>query len=144
MRLIASAVLAITLLAGGAQPAAAQTYAQQVWAQLQRVHEVANANDYRLRNYILGHINAGGTDNWSFTLAANTEYLVTGACDNDCSDLDIFVKDANGTVIAKDDSADDIPVVRFTARTAGRYSIDVRMHQCSANPCYFGFGLFVK
>jgi hypothetical protein len=142
--LIASTAVALGLVLGSPSDAAAQSYAQQVWNQLQRVYSVANASEYRLRNYIVGHLNSGNSDSWTFPLTANTEYLVTGACDNDCSDLDIFIKDANGNTIAQDTSTDDIPMVRFTTRAAGRYTVDVRMYQCSVNPCYFGFGIFHK
>jgi hypothetical protein len=142
--MLAGTAVAIAMLLGGAQDASAQTYAQQVWTQLQRVYSVANANDYTLRNYILGHLDQGATDSWTFPLRANTEYIVTGACDNDCSDLDIFIKNAGGTEVARDETADDIPVVRFRTGAAGRYTVDVKMYACSSAPCYFGFGVFQR
>jgi hypothetical protein len=145
MRRIAGSLLfALVLCAGTAAPASAQSYAQQVWNQLQRVYDVADGNAYSLRNYIIGKLNNGARDTWTFTLEANTSYLITGACDNDCSDLDIFINDPSGTQVAKDDTADDIPVVRFDTRGAGRYTVEIRMYACSANPCYFGFGIFQR
>ncbi len=140
--------LAFPLLAAGlflgasAQYAAAQSYAQTVWSQLQRGYEHVNQNDYKLKNYILGRLDDSETDSWSFFLSAGTQYMVIGACDEDCTDIDIVVKDEDGDVVAQDFADDDVPIVRFTPSASGRFTIETSMYDCTAYYCYFGFGIF--
>jgi hypothetical protein len=143
-RFVAGAAVALALLVSSADQGHAQSYAQQVWTQLQRMHDVAGANDFSLQNYIVGHLREGNTDSWTFTFAADKDYIITGACDNDCSDLDLTVTDGNGQVVEKDTTTDDVPVLRFRAGTNARYTVGVRMYACSSAPCYFGFGVFQK
>ena len=137
-------VAPLALLAAAPGAASAQSYAQQVWDQLQRVYDIAAGEDYTLQNYIIGALNDDGTDSWTFPLDAGTSYLITGACDTDCSDLDIVVTDENGNTVAQDQTTDDIPVVQFTTRGSGRHTVEITMYACSANPCYFGFGIFER
>lgn len=125
-----------------AAPAEAQTYAETVWRQLQTAHEAAVAENYQLKNYIIGSLNNGNTDTWSFDLSTGRNYVIIGACDEDCSDLDITVKSATGSVVANDTATDDHPVVNFQPPRNGRYTVEIKMYSCSQNPCYFGFGLF--
>jgi hypothetical protein len=143
-RFVAGTVFALALLVSSAQQGHAQSYAQQVWAQLQKMHEVVGASDYTLQNYVVGHLGESNTDSWTFTFKANTDYIITGACDNDCSDLDLTVKDGNGRVVEKDTTTDDVPVLRFRGGSNARYTVEVRMYACSSAPCYFGFGVFQK
>jgi len=143
-RLLAGSIVALALLVTSAAPGEAQSYAQQVWNQLQKAHEAVGASDFTLQNYIIGHLGEGSTDTWSFPMRANTEYIIIGACDTDCSDLDITIKDANGKVVEKDTTTDDVPVVRFTPGSNAKFTVEVKMYSCSSAPCYFGFGVFPK
>lgn len=142
--------LAIPLFAAGlffsasAHDVQAQSYAETVWTQLQHVYSAVNENDYRLENYIIGRLDDSATDSWSFQLSAGTTYMVIGACDEDCSDLDIAVRDEAGDVVAQDNLDDDAPVVTFTPSRSGRFSIRTSMYECNASYCYFGFGLFKR
>src|SRR5688572_7912464 len=142
-RFWAPKVLVASLLIAAPAPLAAQDYAEQVWTQLQAAyHGALQGENYRLRNYILGNINQGATDRWTFWFDQASEYGITGACDEDCSDLDIVVEDANGNVLASDEADDDFPVVFFIPRSSGNYTVNVKMYSCSEQPCYFGFGVF--
>jgi hypothetical protein len=131
-RLLTGSLIAAALLVTSATQGEAQSYAQQVWSQLQKAHDA------------VGHLGEGNTDTWSFPMRANTEYIITGACDTDCSDLDITIKDASGKVVEKDTTTDDVPVVRFTPGSNAKYTVEVKMYSCSSAPCYFGFGVFQK
>ncbi len=122
----------------------AQSYAQEVWSQLQRAYDSVRDDDFFMENYILGKLNQGGTDTWTFPLQEGREYMIIGACDNDCTDVDISVKDADDKVVVKDDATDDQPVTRFSVESSGRFTIEVGMFKCSDEPCFFGFGLFYK
>lgn len=69
-------------------------------------------------------------------------YLVVGACDNDCTDLDFVLYDENGNYIDGDTGDDDIPMVEVTPRRTGTFELRVRMYECSVNPCYWGVGVY--
>jgi hypothetical protein len=124
----------------------AQSYAVQVWDQLQLHYKTIskNDNDWYLRNYVMGKLRDDGDDTWTFYFDKNQAVIITAACDNDCSDIDLKVTDENGTVLAEDDKKDDTPVLAFRPSAEGRLTIKVHMEACSDNPCYFGFGIFQK
>jgi hypothetical protein len=143
-RLVGGTVVALALLVSNADQGHAQAYAQQVWTQLQKAHEIVGGDDYNLQNYIVGQLAEGNTDSWTFTFKANTDYIITGACDNDCTDLDLTVKDTSGKIVEKDTTTDDVPLLRFRGGSNSRYTVEVKMYACSSGPCYFGFGVFQK
>lgn len=123
----------------------AQPYAQQVWDQLQAQHEiVTKQGDFILRNYILGNLDQGDKDTWSFYFDENLEYLVSAACDADCSDIDVKIKNEAGEVVVEDTLEDDQPIVSFTPSVSGTYDVEIGMYKCADEPCYFGFGIFWK
>jgi hypothetical protein len=144
----AGAVLILTLgtliLAPGSLHA--QSYAQQVWDQLQNHYKTIakNSTDWYLRNYVMGKLKNDATDSWTFYFDSDNESILTAACDNDCSDLDMTIKDSDGKEVARDTQNDDTPVVRFQPKSSGRYTIDIQMIKCKDDPCYFGFGIFQK
>ncbi len=129
-------------LSASASHAEAQSYAQTVWSQLQGAYQHVNQNDYKLKNYIVGRLDASESDRWSFYLTAGKSYMVIGACDEDCSDIDMTVEDESGNVVAEDYAVDDVPVLRFTPSSSGRFTVDTSMYDCGASYCYFGFGIF--
>ena len=54
---------------------------------------------------------------------------IYGECDQDCFDLDLFLYDANGALVAEDSLPDYFPVV--TAPYEGYYTVDVYVYDCS-------------
>ena len=124
--------------------AKAQVYADLVWEQLKAVYEVAAESGYSTQNYIVGTLNQGQSDTWTLTLYGGHAYLILGACDGDCGDMDIRLYDENGTEIDNDLSKDDVPAVEGFVETSARFTIQVEMYECSAEPCYFGLGIFAQ
>ena len=140
MRSTFIAAIAAASLAFSAGQASAQDYPEQIWSQLQQLR--SHYPQHSLQNYILGHMAEDRTDSWTIGLAPNTAYVIAGVCDTDCADLDIIVWDADGNAIAQDELDDDVPIVELKTGASSRYTIEVKMFDCSANTCYFGFGLF--
>jgi len=122
----------------------AQDAAGTVWSQLEAVYGWANGEGYSTRNYLIGKLDEDETDTWTMTLYGGNEYIIIGACDGDCGDLDITVLDENDNPVARDTETDDVPVVELTLEEQGRYQIQVKMYDCSVEPCYFGLGIFYK
>jgi hypothetical protein len=92
----------------------------------------------------MGKLQNRRMDSWTFSVDKGTDYIIIGACDNDCQDVDIQLKDTDDHVVERDDKADDTPVISFKPKQSGRYTIEITMTQCKDDPCYFGFGIFTK
>ena len=136
-----TAAAALTILPG---QATAQDAAGTVWTQLEAVYGWADDQGYSTRNYVIGKLDEDEKDTWTMTLYGGNDYLIIGACDGDCGDLDISVLDENDNVVARDTETDDVPVIELDLKEGGRYQFRVTMYECSVEPCYFGFGVFYK
>jgi hypothetical protein len=75
---------------------------------------------------------------WRFDLTANTQYSIIGACDVDCSNVDIELIDSRGGVVASDMLGNDYPVVNYTPTENGTYYARLLMQACTRAPCYAG------
>ena len=135
----------VALLALAARPsdAQAQEHAQLVWKQLERAFTTVNGQGFGSLNYIIGRMGEGKTDSWTLHFEKGTEYKIVGACDKDCSDLDIEILDGSD-VLTRDVLDDDAPVVSFSPKASGQLRVKVTMAKCSDEPCFFGFGIFQK
>ena len=72
-------------------------------------------------------------------LTAGTPYRIVGACDGDCTNVDIeLISMTTGGVVASDMLPDDYPVVNFTPPANGQYIVRLLMQQCTVAPCYAG------
>ncbi|WP_395646109.1 hypothetical protein [Terricaulis sp.] len=72
------------------------------------------------------------------TLNAGTSYLFQGACDQDCTDVDMEILDPRGRQMALDVESNDRPTVAVEPRQTGAYRIRIWLAQCSVEPCYAG------
>jgi len=124
--------------------AEAQEAANIVWSQLEAVQGWAQGEGFSTRNYIIGKLDEDDTDSWTVTLYGGNDYIIIGACDGDCGDLDITVYDDADNAVAHDTETDDVPVVELSLKSEGRYRIQTNMFECSVEPCYFGLGIFYK
>jgi hypothetical protein len=81
-----------------------------------------------------------GTDHrWTLNMTANTSYVIVGACDGDCTNVDIELIDmTTGGVVASDMLPDDYPVVNFTPTADGQYMARLLLQNCTTAPCYAG------
>jgi len=66
---------------------------------------------------------SGESASFNRNLVQGREYLILGGGDDNMEDMDLEVKDENGTKVAEDTLTDASPVVRFTARSTGRFTI---------------------
>lgn len=73
---------------------------------------------------------------WSVYLREGVNYRVYGACDNDCSDLDMEIYGADGHFVERDAARDDTPYVQITPTQTGRHYVRIWLYACSAEPCY--------
>jgi len=73
------------------------------------------------------------------TLDAGVEYRFFGACDANCTDLDMYIRDASETSVAEDTGTEKPPAISFTPTATAPYFIDVVMFACNdGQDCKFG------
>lgn len=75
---------------------------------------------------------------WPVNLRAGVNYRVYGACDDDCSDLDMEIYGADGHLVDRDVNTDDTPYVQITPTTSGRAYVRIWVYTCRQEPCYSG------
>lgn len=76
---------------------------------------------------------------WVLPLTANTQYTFLGACDGDCTNVDIEVIDMRtGGVVASDVLPDDYPVVNYAPTADGQFMVRLLLQNCTVAPCYTG------
>lgn len=89
-----------------------------------------------VRDVITG-LQAGNEYRWNVgTLRGGQTYRILGACDQDCTDVDIFVEDENGIEVGRDVALDDHPVVTITPRHDGPFTVRIGLVNCEIEPCY--------
>jgi len=141
-------LLPTVFLAGSAvlSPVArAQNYSSQVQFQFRIIRTFAESVGYQeAHKVLLSSLRDDAEETQNLQLEGGWEYRVMGLCDNDCSDIDLFVNDPSGTQVGSDTGESDAPIVNFTAPRDGRYQVRVRMAACRNQPCYYGVAAFGK
>lgn len=79
-----------------------------------------------------------------FTLEAGRAYRFVGACDTDCTDLDIEVTDARGAVIGTNIDVDNPTSITVTPQRAGPHNVRIWLAACAQEPCYAALKGFVR
>jgi hypothetical protein len=143
-RLTFAAVLAAAVL-GTTAAAPQDEWDRQVRAQIDAAGDKLQEQGYALKQRIYtGALANGATTTVELALDAGTAYAIMGACDTDCSDLDLVLMDPAGAKVAEDVLDDDIPVVAVEPTRSGTYRVTVAMAACSEEPCRYGLGVFGK
>jgi hypothetical protein len=136
-----TAFLALFLLPDAAS--AQDQWEAQVRMQLDSAAVLFSAAGYQATHErTMGGLAAGATETIELELEGGVEYMLMGVCDTDCTDLDLVLRDAAGSVVDSDLELDDVPLVTVTPQRTGMYTLEVRMIECSAEPCRFGVGVF--
>ena len=82
--------------------------------------------------YLGAYIAPGNNSFLTTQLERGRQYVFTGAVQEGC-DLDIIIEDSDGDVVAKDTQSDNFPIVRFTPRYTGSYTIRLKLYAASAS-----------
>lgn len=141
------ALLAALLMAAvfAPVPLAAQGHREVVTVQLDATNTLMVAQGYA-RDVLaissgaqVGLMPAGGVIYLTIELEEGSRYLINGACDYDCTDLDLHLLDAEGDVVAEDIEMDDIPLLDFVAPAGRSFLLGISMASCSDDYCFFGY-----
>jgi len=84
-----------------------------------------------------GAIAQGEEHSFGVGLNSNTNYQIVAECDVDCSDIDMWLYDENGNLIAEDVLDDDFPVLNVTPVRSAEFTVRLQMFECSIEPCGF-------
>lgn len=85
----------------------------------------------------------GKTARFRFDAAPETEYAIVGACDENCSEFDLFIFDESDNLVGADQGGGS-PMVMVAANAGKALTIRVDMVDCDESPCSFGVGIYEK
>lgn len=149
--MIVSRFAAVAAVAVGLTVPAGRAPAQDKWVPGKRFEEsstrvlgsIQNITEKTRYGYVDGicflsaFLHKGQDVKFTRDFEAGVKYAVVGGGDNGTKDLDIYILDDNGNEVAKDALTDNFPVVEFTPRRSGRYTVRVLMYDSGNNG---GFG----
>jgi hypothetical protein len=117
----------------------------QVIGFLENGEEVLEREGFaRTHNYETGTLARGASGTIRVRLDAGVTYMLLGACDTDCDDVDLKIHGPRGTLLDSDTDADDFPVVSVTPSVSGEYTVRVTMARCDTSICYYSLGVYGK
>ena len=87
-----------------------------------------------------GSLEGEDDDSFEIEVPVGRDLVIVGACDQDCSDIDLWAYAESDEAVAEDEAEDDVPILEVAARDArsGMLEIEVSMVDCSNDPCYWG------
>ncbi|WP_022803191.1 hypothetical protein [Deinococcus ficus] len=91
-------------------------------------------------NDVSGNLREGQTASWTFRAFGGERYLNFAVCDEDCGDLDLYLYDQSGRLVAKDTDMDYTPFVAWNIPFTQTMKVVVKMEDCGYNPCEYRLG----
>lgn len=80
-----------------------------------------------------------------FPVSGNAEFIVVGACDNDCNGLQLVITNGTGYEIDAARGPGNSPVVKVSPpMLSGMYRVTVTMSGCKVSPCRYGVVAFSR
>jgi hypothetical protein len=127
-------------------PESGNRYTQQVDGYLARLASNARGQGYQrlAAGPVYGSLHDDETASHTMEVVGGNNYALMGACDNDCTDVDLKIYDEKGVLLMQDIAVDDTPVLTFQAAASGRYRVQVIMATCNRNPCFYGIQLMAR
>lgn len=142
-KVVAAAGVAALTMSVGAPTIAQNAYEDVVNAQLDSAAQLARQEGFSsTHSRYSGSLDQGESRTVTLDLDAGTSYMIIAPCDQDCSDIDLWLYDENGNLIDEDVLPDDLPIVQVTPIRDARFSLRTRMIRCSVEPCFYGIGVF--
>jgi hypothetical protein len=96
----------------------------------------------RTHEYETGTLRRGASESVRIRLDAGVTYMLLGACDTDCDDVDLKLLSPRGALLDSDTAADDFPTLTVTPSVSGEYTVRVTMARCDTSVCYYSLGVY--
>jgi serine/threonine protein kinase len=90
----------------------------------------------------IGRLAGSETDSHDMSLIGETDYAIFAFCDDDCTDIDLAVFDANNRQLESDVAVNTDPNIEFAVRRAGTHRLNVLMYGCAARGCRYAFRVY--
>jgi hypothetical protein len=134
------------LIAPKALPAQGDRWDQQVSKALER-----SATTLRDRGYQtsaapkFGLLFVDESGKIEFPVSGNAEFVVVGACDDDCTGLQLVIANGTGYEIDAARGPGNSPVVKVSPpMLPGLYRVTVTLSGCKVSPCRYGVAAFIR
>ena len=128
-----------------AQVTAQEEWEQQVLEQIRTVGDALSADGFALdAETPRGALKSEASESFTLTLESGLEYLLVGACDLDCTDIDLIIFDEAGNDVDSDYEEDDAPVLTVTPSRTQSYRVHVYMASCTSEPCWYAVGVLAR
>lgn len=134
----AAAVLTLAAVAPGAVAHAQDVTGMALVNAL--LDQVATEFGLTSQGRVSGSLSQGSSQTVTINIGAGDVAFI-GVCDENCSDVDLIVRDSSGREIGRDFEDDDVPMVIAQGAAAGRYTLEVQMPSCNGT-CNWGVGAF--
>ena len=85
----------------------------------------------------------GGSHEFVFRIDPGVRHTAYGACDDNCSDINLEARNASGSLVDKDVEDDEEPLVRILpGATDEQLRVRISLERCDAAACLVGVALF--
>ena len=139
MRATTPGVLLVLLSLPATAHPQGKRWENQVRDRLERtVAAIPRLTQTRTRLIHIGPLNTEESEWFVVELRAGATYDFVGTCDEDCSQLQVLLRNPTGSDVAIDRSSESLPRLQFTPRDPGAYRLQVTMAACRLNPCWYG------
>jgi hypothetical protein len=93
---------------------------------------------------LTGLIAGGQTASRTVRLRGGVEYTFMAACDDYCTDVDLYLYDRRGqTLIDADTGTDDYPIISHTPSATENYKLVIKMYTCSNDACGYAISTLI-
>ncbi|MCC5795672.1 MAG: trypsin-like peptidase domain-containing protein [Chromatiales bacterium] len=116
---------------------------QQVIDQLTELEEALRPENLtRSHAFVLADLDEQRSKGVILNVQEGVSYLIAGACDEDCDDLDLYLYDSDMSVLDMDIEYGDLPLVVYHSDSDAQLTLRVTMYSCYVEPCRFGVAVF--
>ncbi len=112
-------------------------YLEQVRGYLELAEETITEEGFSYEGEGASWMPAGAESAVVATLRAG-QYAVVGQCDDDCTDLDVWVDQLDGVSLGSDREPDSSPITTFSLSEPTRVIMTLAMVDCGTVRCYAG------
>lgn len=75
----------------------------------------------------------------------NKEYIISGVCDYNCHDVDMYVYDSSNNLIAKgDNTTGNKSMISFITTNDEYYDLHIMINDCDVSRCFFKRREYIK
>ena len=145
VRLTLAVLVGLSLSAGLVEAQGSSRWQQQISTQLTRYTDALSRQGYARSHEIKnGSLDDDESEAFTLELDGGHSYALIGVCDEDCTDVDLRLYDADGREVDSDIEVDDYPVLEVSPTRTATYRVKVIMATCSTSPCFYGVGVFSR